>query len=100
MESMKDLLRNQIYVLAFVHTEYLNDEKVYERRDNRCAFRDPIEAYNAAEHEAERMLYAYENRNFDVMDSDPVIGLVRYENNNIRGVWNFYIDELPIVVEN
>lgn len=97
---MEELLKNRIYVLAFVHTEYLNGERVHKRRENRCAFRDPIEAYNAAEREAERMLYAYENRYFDVTDSDPVIGLVRYKNNNIEGTWNFYIDELPIVTEN
>ena len=93
---MDELMKDRIFVLAFVHTEWIDGEKVYERRENREAFTDVIEAYKAAEHEAERMIYAYENNHFDVIDSEPTIGLVRYKNNYVRGAWNFYVDELRV----
>lgn len=86
----------EIHVLAFVQTERINGEKIFERRENKVAFKELNDALFAAEEQCMLMCDHYKNAGYLVDHNDRETIFHYFSSDGLVGSWNFYIDTLNV----
>ena len=87
----------EVHVLAFVQTERMDGQIVFQRRENKAAFYWLDNALNAAEEQCSRMLDHYKEAGYStVKDSETTFTYFGRGENRIVGFWNFYVDSMQM----
>ena len=88
----------EIHVLAFVHTERKNGMTSFERRENKVAFTDVIQALQAAEAQCFAMLDMYRYHGYDVIcEEERMTSFHYFGDDGLVGTWNFYVDSMALI---